>query len=480
MPLESITPFDRLQMAIYTVTKADKKLAGSVSLPASKSISNRLLIIRSLCNSNIRINNLSTAEDTVLLLELLERIDAAQTRTADHKAPAVSLDCRNAGTVIRFLTSFLAITPGTWLLTGSERMLNRPIGILVEALRNLGASIDYAGEEGYPPLRITGIPLKGGEVTVDVSVSSQFVSSLLLIAPVLPEGLTIRMIGQQVSFSYVEMTRRIMEEFGVVVEQKGDLMIVKSGRYRPESIAGNSYSVEADWSSAAFWYEAAALAGSAEIRLPGLRKDTIQGDAVLAELFRPFGVETTFEKEGVVVKKAQGTEHSAQGWRDEGTLNLSSFPDLAPPLIVTCAALGIPARFTGLHHLKIKESDRLQALETELERLHIPIRHHCHCEAPEYPEDAATASLSLRGSRVLGRRGNGIIEMDEQTPLGERTTVTPPVIIQTYDDHRIAMAFAMLALGTGAIRIDNPSVVSKSYPGFWEELKRVGFQVRET
>ena len=475
-------------MAVYTITKENQTLTGHISLPASKSISNRLLIIRALCSTDIQLENLSMAEDTLLMQELLQQIQDVST-VSPHP-----LDTRNAGTVMRFLTAYLTTKPGIWLLHGSDRMHKRPVGILVEALRSLGAAIDYAGLPGYPPLRITGKQLQGGEVTVDVSVSSQFVSALLMIAPCLPAGLTIRMIGEQVSFPYVEMTRRLMEEFGAVVERQTDSLIVKHGHYRTEMIHPSGYQVESDWSAAAFWYEAAALSDSAEIRLPGLRKDSLQGDAVVAEIFKHLGVETIYEKEGVLLtrQKAQGKRHkSAVGrWQSKKTvphsslliphspsslvprpsslvprpsslvlrpsslvlrpssLDLSAHPDLVPPLIVTYAALGIPSRFSGLQHLKIKESDRLKALQQELHRLGFTLR---------IPEP-------------------GIIETVSGKPA-----VSPaisPVIVETYSDHRIAMAFALLALKTGIIRIANPSVVSKSYPGFWKEMKRIGFEIR--
>jgi len=441
-------------MTSYTITGKNihevegVNLAGRISLPSSKSISNRLLIIRALARSDFQFENLSKAEDTLLLQELLKQIESAQPN--QH----ISLNCCNAGTVMRFLVAYLAIQPGTWLLSGSERMQRRPIGILVEALRSLGAEIDYEGIAGYPPLRIIGRQLSGGEVTVDVSVSSQFVSALLLIAPLLPEGLTIRMVGDQVSFPYVDMTLRIMEEFGAVIKRNEELLLVKHGSYQAEARLTEKYTVEADWSSAAFWYEAAALAGSAELTLPGLHKNSLQGDAVLAELFRPLGVETVFESDGIRLisgKWAVGSGQLAVGsWQP--AFDLAAYPDLAPSLIVTYAVLGIAARFTGLHHLKTKESDRLEALVKELGRLQIDIRH------PAF----------------------GIIETDASQSIDPAPGAYPQEIIKTYSDHRIAMAFALLAIRTGTIRISDPAVVAKSYPGFWEEMGRLGFEVSET
>lgn len=445
-------------MAIFSISQKSRKLKGRITLPASKSISNRLLIIRALCTTDIFLENLSTADDTVLLHELLNRIKTAacsihgQTPPHDHGLPTgteafpCSIDCRNAGTVMRFLTAYLAIQPGTWLLSGSDRMHHRPVGILVDALRSLGALIEYDGIPGYPPLRITGKKLKGGEVTVDGSVSSQFISSLLLIAPALPEGLTIQMIGPQVSFPYVEMTIRIMEQLGAEVEREKGILRILPGKYHSGLLPANRYLVEADWSSAAFWYEAAALAGEAEIRLPGLHQHSLQGDSFLAELFRPLGVETTFNPDGSILSTCPPVRLS-----DCPPVRLSACPDLAPALIVTYAVLGIPARFTGLQHLAVKESDRLKVMELELQRIGRPIR---------IPSSDSAETL----------------------PAGPMLPIIPgetPVCIETYGDHRIAMAFAPLALKTGAISISDHSVVAKSYPGFWEDLRKLGFVISE-
>ncbi|MBE0647203.1 MAG: 3-phosphoshikimate 1-carboxyvinyltransferase [Bacteroidales bacterium] len=445
-------------MGIYTITRkgfhegTGVNLAGTIALPSSKSISNRVLLIRTLSPIPFEVENLSEADDTMLMQQLLNQIETA--------TPPVSIDCRNAGTVMRFLTAYLSLKPGSWLLTGSTRMQQRPIGILVEALRSLGASIEYEGTPGYPPLRISGKELKGGAVTVDVSISSQFVSALLMIAPLLPEGLTISMTGEQVSSPYVEMTTGIMKEFGIVTERKEESIMVHPGRYTAKRLTGGRYSVEADWSSAAFWYEAAALSGSANITLPGLRKNSLQGDSVLAKLFRPLGVETTFEGEGVkLICEQSACRNTKYEIRNSvpasiqespfAAMDLKAFPDLALPLIVSYAALGIPARFTGLHHLKVKESDRLHAIVTELERCHISI----------------------------GNPASGIIETAAYPLPGSSLSSALPVTIETYGDHRIAMAFALLAIKTGTIRMSDPSVVSKSYPGFWEEMRRLGFEI---
>jgi len=470
-------------MYLITWPAQHQTLSGSIGLPASKSISNRLLILNALSRQAIPVENLSEADDTRLLRDLLAKAEATHPNPpGDPDAPhglstdetgrtPVVLDCRNAGTVLRFLTAFLARRPGTWLLTGSGRMKQRPVGVLVEALRNLGASIEYRGGAGYPPLLISGRDLRGGEVVMDGSVSSQFLSALLMIGPLLPGGLTIRITGRPVSRPYVEMTAGVMKQLGAGVTHHGNLLVAAPGEYHPEELGPGGFHVEADWSSAAFCYEAAALAGNAEILLPGLHFHSLQGDAALAELFRPFGVETTFEEEGVSVSSGQlaiGSWQSAVGSgqsafrpssisrplvrRSAGPpVRLSACPDLAPALIVTYAALGIAARFTGLHHLATKESDRLRALQKELKRIGRPVR----------------------------VRAPGIIETLNEAPLTTLPKGSDPVCINTYGDHRIAMAFAPLALMTGAICIDEPGVVSKSYPGFWEDLKRMGFRIEK-
>jgi 3-phosphoshikimate 1-carboxyvinyltransferase len=292
----------------------------------------------------------------------------------------------------------------------------------------------------------------------------------------MPSGLTVHLVGDQVSYPYVDMTIRIMEEFGIVVGRVGASLVVHPGQYLPAKLKTNSYTVEADWSSAAFWYEAAALANCAELTLPGLHEESLQGDAILPELFKPIGVETIFGQEGAVLVKTQGTGHGAHmaagslqkndrkstagdrlGQAEpielvENHIDLGAYPDLAPSLIVTYAALGIAARFTGLHHLKIKESDRLQSLITELRRLNVFIRH----------------------------PASGIIETDASQSIELTPGNCPPVTIETYSDHRIAMAFALLSTRTGSIRISDPAVVAKSYPGFWKELERLGFEICET
>ena len=440
-------------MNVITVSKKDPNLYGTVTLPASKSISNRMLIIRELSGKEFPVSNLSPAEDTLLLQQLLARIG----KHGDHETTG-ELNAQNAGTVLRFLAAYLALRPGRWILTGNQRMQQRPVGILVESLQKLGAVIRYLSLPGYPPLEITGRLLKGGGITVDATVSSQFVSALLMIAPCLSGGLTLTLRGLPVSAPYVELTIGLMQEQGITVIREKNRIRVEPGAY-----SGKEIRVEADWSSAAFWYEAAALSENACLEIPGLNEKSLQGDRAVADIYRRFGVETVFGKEGVVLSRQERRKEGGQGGRRSGgkgggipSVELSRFPDLAPALIVTSSVLGVPVWFTGLGHLRIKESDRLKALETELKRLGRTILH-----------------PRLSG----GRTASGVIGKGSGAPISPQDLADNPGPVDTYGDHRIAMAFAPLPLRTGKIRISDPEVVGKSYPGFWEEMKRVGFRI---
>lgn len=449
-------------MASVTIGRGSRDILLNANLPASKSISNRLLMIRALSDFCFSIGNLSAAEDTLLMQDLLAKIryctcipDATGViPDSDSQVPVV-LDPGNAGTVMRFLTAFLAVTPGTWVLQGRDRMRERPIGSLVEALRTLGAAIEYEGVPGYPPLRIMGRSLNGGEVAVDCSVSSQFASALLMIAPVLTNGLTIHLTGRPVSLPYLMMTVRLMEACGIRIVYNGQTVVVGPGKYRapaPDSRKGNhiskgmiSYQVEGDWSAAAFWYEVAAFASTAVIRLDGLTPGSLQGDAVVADLFRQFGVETVSGGKGIVISRG------VREGKKSLNFDLADYPDLAPALIVTCSALGIPAIFTGLENLHTKESDRLRALEEELTKL----------------------------GRQVAVTASGIFQVADTSGMHSVPDNETPLITGSHGDHRIAMALAPLALLTGTMRIDGSQVVAKSYPGFWEDMKRAGFTILE-
>jgi 3-phosphoshikimate 1-carboxyvinyltransferase len=418
-------------MKTITVRKADKVLKGKILLPFSKSISNRLLIINALSEKKFSINNLSESGDTILLTNLLAGIDAV----TDHKYPT-ELDTKNAGTAMRFLTAYLSVFKGKWLLTGSERMKQRPVGPLVEALRSLGADIEYLGKLGYPPLLIHGKPLAGGEISVDAGVSSQFISALMLVAPRISGGLILHLKGTAVSRPYLDMTSKLLHYFGVKIKKDSSRIII------PEtSLQSKDFTVEADWSSASFWYECAALADEAEITLPGLTRNSLQGDSVLASIYQNFGVTTEFLDDAVRLTKVKKKI-------DGFYFHFRDYPDIAPPVITTCAAIGIRGRFEGLKSLKIKETDRFSALQNEFEKFGITVETEI--------ESDGDLTMELPPSRLK--------------PV-------PDLRISTYEDHRMAMTFAPLALRTGKILIENPDIVKKSYPEFWEHLISVGFVI---
>jgi 3-phosphoshikimate 1-carboxyvinyltransferase len=418
-------------MKTITVNKKDKILKGRLKLPSSKSLSNRLLIIQALSKNGFEIKNLSEADDTFLLRNLLQEI-----RSKRSSQSFAELDTSNAGTAMRFLTAYLTLIPGKWILTGSDRMKQRPIGVLVEAMRSLGAEIEYLGKLGYPPLMIKGKPLNGGEIKVDAGISSQFISALLLIAPILPGGLSIWLQGQTVSFPYIDMTLHLLNYFGIETGKERNKIIVPEA-----SIKGKKFTVEADWSAASFWYEAAALADEVDLILEGLRKDSLQGDAILVDIFRNFGVMSEFLKNGVRLTKVKKK-------LDGFFFDFTDYPDIAPAVITACAALGIRGRFEGLKSLRLKETNRIRALEYEFKKLGLHLN-------PDSPSDLLPM---IEFSNPQLKSNNDLR-------------------IATYGDHRMAMTFAQLALKLGSIKIEDPDVVSKSYPLFWEHLSSMGFEL---
>lgn len=418
-------------MKSILITKTGSKLTGSIALPASKSLSNRLLMMRTLSGKDFRIGSLSDADDTVLLEQLLQVI--GKTRATNQ---LTELDVDNAGTVMRFLTAYLSMLPGRWVLTGSDRMKQRPIGILVEALRGVGAEIDYLGKLGFPPLLIQGKTLTGSEVTIDPGESSQYASALLMIAPLLHQGLALRFKGQAVSTPYMMMTVKLMKQLGIGVNAGKHTIRVKPGMYKPVDLT-----VEADWSAAAFWYEAAVFAGEVDLELRGLTEKSLQGDSSLATIYENFGIRSTPTDNGLRLTRFRQPI-------DGFFFNFTDHPDIALPVIATCAALGIRGHFEGLQSLRIKETDRLRALKSELEKLGVK------AEIPKREEVNSTLDINP----------------DKPKPASE-------IAIETYQDHRMAMTFAPLALRFGAIRINNPDVVNKSYPSFWEHMQQVGFKI---
>lgn len=403
---------------------APKYVKGKVILPSSKSLSNRVLVINALSgNRGMLPENVSDCDDTRVMIKWLDGCDE-------------TVDVGAAGTAMRFSTALLAVSEGYRVITGSERMKQRPIALLVDALRGLGAEIEYVGNEGYPPLRIRGNPtMKGGCVSLSGGVSSQYISALLMIAPMMEEGLTLTLTGDVVSRPYIDMTIGLMRDFGAKVMWMDDNVV----RVEPRVYSKRDFFVESDWSACSYWYEMVAL-GDGDVLLPGLFKDSFQGDSRVAELFSMLGVTTEYvEGEGMGACVHIYRTGDVCGRLD---LDLVEQPDLAQTLVVCCCMMGVPFRFTGLQSLKIKETDRINALRTEMRKL----------------------------GYVVGEDNDSVLYWN-----GERCEADTEPVIDTYDDHRMAMAFAPCALKLGEIRINDPHVVSKSYPGYWEDLRSVGF-----
>lgn len=394
----------------------------TLSLPGSKSISNRALVLNALSLSDYKIENLSVCEDT----RVIEDIFASQT---------TEFDVRGAGTAMRFMSAFLACVEGEWILKGSERMHQRPIHPLVDTLVTLGAEIEYLNNVGYPPLKIKGKKLQGGEVYLTANVSSQFISALMMIAPTMKNGLKLHLEHEIISRPYIHLTQTMMHEYGVHVNWEGNTIKIKPQVYNPVR-----YNVESDWSAASYWYSLVALIPDGEIKLRGLRKDSLQGDANIIHLFSDLGVSTSFEDDLVVLRKKEIVT-------SKFFHNFINEPDLAQTFAVTCCLLNIPFFFSGLQTLKIKETDRIYALIMELKKL----------------------------GYVLKETENGILEWD-----GERCLTDETIVIDTYDDHRMAMAFAPASIIYDNFYINHPEVVTKSYPSFWDDLQQGGFKLNET
>ena len=408
----------------YKVLTQNKNIQGSIHLPASKSISNRALIINALSYSPYPIRNLSDSDDTKVL-------EAALFSNSSK------FDIGHAGTAMRFLTAFLAKIVGEWEITGSERMQQRPIKILVDALVQLGAKIEYVNNEGYPPLKILGSHLEGKTLELDGSISSQYISALLLIAPTIENGLTLELKGDITSRSYIKLTLELMAKFGIQYQWKGNKIVVPEQHYFPMD-----FTCEADWSGASYWYQIMALADDGEILLENLKLDSLQGDANIADWFVPFGVSSIQKENGVLLNKTKNYHPQ------ELVLDFIENPDVAQTMACLCVAKEIPFHFSGLRTLKIKETDRIAALQNELAKF--------------------GAQLIEPADGELAWEGKLDMEMKEDLPL-----------IKTYHDHRMALAFAPMALAGLPMQIDDPMVVTKSYPGFWEDLEKVGFRIEK-
>ena len=405
----------------YTI-KAPVKLSANIQLPASKSISNRALVLHALGQGTTLPQNLSDCDDTQVMI-----------RALDGLPPHINIGA--AGTAMRFLTALLSVTPGTRTITGTERMQQRPIRLLVDALRSLGAEIDYAANEGFPPLRITGKSLQSNSIALAGNVSSQYISALLMIGATLPNGLQLKLTGDIISRPYINLTLKLMHDFGAKAAwHSPDTIVVEAGGYQD-----TSYYIESDWSAASYWYQIMALCPDSEsrIELQGLFANSYQGDSRGAQIFEKLGVSTTYNGNNVLLTKTNCRVERL----DEDMVDI---PDLAQTFVVTCCMLGIPFRFTGLQSLKIKETDRIEALKTELGKL----------------------------GYLIKDEQNSILSWD-----GERCTPEAHPVIATYEDHRMAMAFAPASLIVPQITIAHPEVVSKSYPAYWNHLQQAGFSI---
>jgi 3-phosphoshikimate 1-carboxyvinyltransferase len=405
----------------YVISAPSNAVHQTIHLPSSKSISNRMLIIRALSGSHSVLQNLSESDDTRVLEKALEE-------------NSLQIDVGHAGTAMRFLTAYLCTREGSFELTGSDRMKQRPVGPLVDALKQLGARIEYLGKESCPPLRIEGKGLKGGKIEIDAGISSQFISALMMIGPLLEGGLQISLKGDVVSSTYIRMTLALMKACGARLSFEGKQIHILPGEYALEK-----FEVESDWSAASYWYQVAALLHGSEIILPGLSSKSLQGDSVLVKLFESLGVESSFHADGLHITAGmmQYPDHFAH--------DFTNCPDLVQTCVVTLCALGIPFRINGTRTLRVKETDRIAALGNELRKVGFVLQ-----------DDPAGEWISWDG-----------------TPCEPESAPS----IHTYHDHRMAMAFAPLAIIMGNISMDDPGVVSKSYPGYWKDLEKAGFGI---
>lgn len=416
-------------MNVIEVSKSDRRLSGRVALSGSKSIANRALIIQALCNEPVTLERLADSQDTQTLRRLLG-------------GEQIVYDCGPAGTTFRFLTAYLALQPDVQVLTGSARMKQRPIGPLVDALRTLGADIEYLEEEGFPPLKIGAVEgIAGGKLSIAADTSSQFISALLLIAPLFDKGLSLRLEGRIVSRPYIQMTLDIMQHFGVQHRWKDNII-----KIAPQDYRGGTLQIEGDWSAASYYYVMAALADEVELELIGLFDQSVQGDRAIVPIMEGFGINTVFFADGIRLSK------DAELSKRVIERDFLTCPDLAQSVAVACAGTGKMGLFSGLETLKIKETDRVAAVKAELGK----VGAYFFKAPPQMSKRADRTYYVVDGQAVV-----------ENVPQ-----------FRTYEDHRMAMAFAPLAM-LGAIRVEEPAVVGKSYPGYWDELRKLGYEVKE-
>ena len=399
------------------ISSKSKTISGSINLEASKSISNRLLIIRELCDNKFNIENLSNAKDTRILTKILN----------DFKSQK-DIDCKDAGTALRFALAFLATKDGNWVVSGSKRMHERPIKPLVDCLLELGTEIKYLNKNGFPPIEIKGGELKSEKLIIKGNISSQFISALLMIAPKLENGIHLEIVSKVLSKPYIKMTLELMSEFGINYSWKNNLIKIEK-----QSYIGKKMMVENDWSAASFWYSFVALSKTGQIEIPKLNKSSIQGDSILSEIFSNLGVKTSFKKNSIILSRNSKSVK-------ELNLDLSNYPDLGLPLIVTCSGLGIKAHLKGLKNLQIKESKRLEVIQKELKKFNINTQ-------------IDNSSISIKENQKI-----------EQ----------PTSIIDCHNDHRIPMSIAPLSMKINCISFENKNVVNKSYPDFWKDLEIAG------
>lgn len=403
---------------------APRRIEGEIDLPASKSISNRVLLLNALCATPGRLSNLAQCDDTDAVLSALAQSDASE------------VNIGAAGTAMRFLTAYFATREGREVvIDGTERMRQRPIGVLVDALRQLGADIEYVEAEGYPPLKITGTRLRSGALTVSGSVSSQYITAILLIAPVIG-GIALTIEGEIMSRPYIDMTLALMARYGVKAEWRENVIHVPAGEY-----TALDFTVEADWSAASYWWAMQAIVPQSRITLKGLEPQSLQGDSRIAELMSQMGVTGNWCGRYLDLRSNGGVGCCCSTFAD-----LSGTPDIAQTLVVMLCLMGRPFRITGLRTLRIKETDRLEALRIELRKL----------------------------GYVVKVEGDDAISWHFETTAAE---ASPHIC--TYHDHRMAMAFAPAAIRFPGLIIDDAQVVSKSYPLFWEHLRQVGFKIEE-
>lgn len=410
--------------------KGTKNINTEIQLTGSKSECNRALIISALSKKLVKVENLSNAADTVTLNGILNNLEEElEVEIQESK----TVDVGPAGTAMRFLSAYLSAKNGNFLLTGTERMKQRPIGILAEALKTIGADISYAEAEGFPPLNIVG-PLnqKTAEVKIKGDISSQYISALLMIAPILPQGLTLEIEGELTSKPYVDMTLDMLAEVGIAHSWNGNSISIK-----PQAFKHGTLVVEPDWSAASYWYSIAALADEAEISLPALKEKSLQGDSQIKNIMKIFGIATSKTDNGIAISNLGLSLDTKE------VLDLKTCPDLAQTIVVIAAALGKNMAFTGLETLKIKETDRIAALQNELAKIGVTLT-----------EDNLVYTLNTDNLHFPDK-----------------------ITIATYEDHRMAMAFAPLALLINEVEIEEMQVVEKSYPYYWEDLKKAGFDV---